>query len=310
MHTQQHSHQALPPLLQLEPPRSLAQPEEVIQECLTLLRNPNIVQIARFTSPEAAELAAKPPPPLLVGSNLVREQCMLAPLAHTFDVGARRVLPRHLLRRSMVLGSLRLGSDDFQQRIALTACTGEEAVFLWRLQWHHGGVASLKEAPHAESAGFSTGNEAGRWVIQQVTREPEASDAASLPTTPHPKCSPEAVVRAQLAALKRGDFFEAACFNRKGVSSATSRPSQRAPSLIDQVAELQGLVGAAPYTMLIKHSDAVLGPAALLSQRKMVQEVSVRGEGSRAGWSRFVWELGLQGNLCWMTTAIRAVDAM
>lgn len=104
------------------------------------------------------------------------------------DVGARRVLPGHLLRRSRVLSTLRLGPGSFQQRTALTACTGEEAVLVWHLRQRtataaeEGATASgdseqhdsgLMEAPH------------GQWYVVDVHRDPESD--VPLPTTPHPK---------------------------------------------------------------------------------------------------------------------------
>ena len=45
--------------------------------------------------------------------------------AGALDVGARRVLPGHLLRRSAVLSSLHPAADAFLQRTAVTACSGE-----------------------------------------------------------------------------------------------------------------------------------------------------------------------------------------
>jgi len=45
--------------------------------------------------------------------------------AGVLDVGARRVLPGHLLRRSSVLSSLRPAADACLQRTAVAACSGE-----------------------------------------------------------------------------------------------------------------------------------------------------------------------------------------
>jgi hypothetical protein len=47
-----------------------------------------------------------------------------------FDAAARRVLPGHLLRRSRILSSLRVGGQCLQ-RVAVTACSGEELVLAW-----------------------------------------------------------------------------------------------------------------------------------------------------------------------------------
>ena len=49
-------------------------------------------------------------------------------MAGVLSVGARRVLPGHLLRRSQVLSSLPVGLSRFQQRVAVTgACMGQAA---------------------------------------------------------------------------------------------------------------------------------------------------------------------------------------
>jgi len=45
--------------------------------------------------------------------------------AGVLDVGARRVLPGHLLRRSRVLSSLRPAAGACLQRTAVAACSGE-----------------------------------------------------------------------------------------------------------------------------------------------------------------------------------------
>ena len=45
---------------------------------------------------------------------------MASIFAAVLSIGARRVLPGHLLRRSQVLSSLPIGLSRFQQRVAVT----------------------------------------------------------------------------------------------------------------------------------------------------------------------------------------------
>lgn len=137
--------------------------------------------------------------------------------AGVLDVGARRVLPGHLLRRSRVLSTLRLGGS-FQQRVALTACTGEESVFEWTLHRaggdtgggeagassessdDEGGSGLMQEQQRrqeqlqllqrswdagSDSEGESDGGGGRRWVVATIRRD--GSCDSPLPTTPHPK---------------------------------------------------------------------------------------------------------------------------
>ena len=124
-----------------------------------------------------------------------------------------------------VLSTLRPSPDAFQQRVALTACTGETSVFEWRLRWQPdeereeeeeqqqgqaegqqpaaagaagaaeqldepAGSASSSSAARNITAGSDGGSASasdggGRWVLESVARD--ASSDLPLPTTPHPK---------------------------------------------------------------------------------------------------------------------------
>ena len=118
-----------------------------------------------------------------------------------------------------VLSTLRPSPDAFQQRLSLTACTGETSVFEWRLRWQADeeeeqqqpeaaadgqqlGATNQQEAssnvssssssggggssPSSGSGGSSTsGSRGGRWVLESVERD--VSSDLPLPTTPHPK---------------------------------------------------------------------------------------------------------------------------
>lgn len=122
------------------------------------------------------------------------------------------------------------------------------------------------------------------------------------------RVAPELVVEAQLAALQRGDIFGASCFNIWRTHSSGFGLGIHYELMRDKLAQ-------APYDVLLHHSEAYLGAAALPSQRVMLQEVVVLGGGPGGGGSRggaggvrFLWRMGMQANGCWMVTGISVVD--
>jgi hypothetical protein len=253
-----------------------------------------------------------------VAGQLVQEPGPLARCAPFMDAAARRVLPGHLLRRCQILSSLQLGGLC-QQRVKLTACTGEELVLQWGLR-RGGGAPPAAAAPAAAAAAAGAAAadaaapepgggpppgaaapaapaaaEAGEpaWLLESVCRDALA-DCGPLPQRPHPRSSPELVVLAQLAALSRGDLPAAACFN------LWSRNKQAGGWEL-QLQEFRGLLRSEPYHLLLRHEGARLGAAALPTQRRQLQEVLLG-----AGEARFLWSLCMQGDGCWMVEAIQA----
>lgn len=316
--------------------KGIKAPENVIQHCLTLFRQCRSAIIepehALQHFPPSATLAVFSPPPILVvGGYKVREQGPLACLEPYLDVGARRVLPGHLLRRSRVLGTLHMGRNGFQQRISLTARTGEESIFTWHLQWT---VEDEEERDpdvqasslHEEESFIELTDEMnipdkpGRWIVQRVERDSTAD--MYLPTTLQPKSSPESVVKAQLAALHRGDIYEASSFNNWESSDpfnkSRRRGGKRRFTMGIHYEMLREMLAEMPYGVLMKHQAAVLGPAAVPTQGSMLQEVWVKagkendagvadgsGRGGDEGWTRFIWKLELQAeNGCWVCCGI------
>lgn len=167
------------------------------------------------------------------------------------DAAARRALPGHLLRRSRILSSIRIGPECLQ-RVAVTACSGEELVLSWRLRRagpeapsgaaaesstagsrSGGGGASGGSGAEEGTEGSSSGNEAATssssgsggdsssgsgsasvvtaWQLAGISRDASGDDDG-LPTRPHPRVPPERAVLAMLAALRRGALHEAARF--------------------------------------------------------------------------------------------------
>ncbi|GIM03521.1 hypothetical protein Vretimale_8276 [Volvox reticuliferus] len=414
-----------------------------------------------------------------VGGQMVEESGPLACCHHFMDTAARRVLPGHLLRRCRVLSSVQLG-DTCQMRVALTARTGEEAVFIWRLRWaaedaaaataaadaaavvgslraatassrseyegaqaggcqqhqhqqqrqtqttqpstlqcsgdssqqqrsaaspssHLGPTAdpiadsergldqpeaasssaattlytatdsctsscscnssgsnsagdlygrnakggrrqasgslpfelfSLKSPVGATtsgsgvydsvgSGGGSYGQAADRrqpqqqllqhgvttWIVESIRRD-DSHDEEEMPSPsplgrgPHPRCSPEQLVKAQLAALRRGDLTGAASFN------LWSRSTSGGWDL--HLSAFKAMLRQPSYHVLLTSDGAELGPSALLSGRRMVQEVrllSSKGGGSGgSGSSSVTYQLCMQASGCWLVEGIRTMQ--
>jgi hypothetical protein len=264
----------------------LQAPEDVVQHCLTLFRKADaLAQLAEFLPSDAISF---PPQPINVGGTLYTEHGPLSSLASIADVAARRALPGHLLRRSRILSVLRLPPDVCELRVKIAACTGEEATFVWTLGY--------------------TENE--KWVVQSIRLDLE-DGTKPLPSTPHPRHTPEAIVAAQLASLNRGDVYDAASFNFWQAPLRNSDEPSRVFGL--QYRLFAEALKTWPMAALLRHEEAVLGVAALPSQRSMVQEVvlkraSIEGDSKvlsvTGDWVRLVWRLGLHGNGCWMVLGI------
>lgn len=282
----------------------LKQPEDVVQHCLTLFRKCDVQSLLPHLPPTA------PPTPIQIGDSFVQEQGPFAQFSQFLDVGARRVLPGHLLRRSRVIGGLFLSPDSFQQRIALTARTGEESIFIWDLR------NVVAEDGNAMGSGSSTDNKINdnsnnkeNWIIVSIRRDGESSDYP-LPSTPQPKASPESVVLSQLAALQGANIFEASTFNNWQKTDATSntkgrrRGGRRGFLMGIHYELLRDMVAEEPCAVLTNpHASATLGYAALPAPNTMLQEVVVVC--GSTGTVKFVWKLELQvENGCWLCTGI------
>ncbi|KAJ9507857.1 hypothetical protein QJQ45_021209 [Haematococcus lacustris] len=266
-----------------------------------------------------------------MGPLLVEEAGPLDAFAHVLDAAARRVLPGHLLRRCRILSSLQLGSTCMQ-RVALTACTGEEAVFMWRLQREQqisnhqplpppppqqqpdivgtSQASSLAEVPDLNPAlrpepVIEQEQEAGRgsvvgagpsWRVTSVTRD-SSRDEDSLQPRPHPRLSPELVILAQLAAIRAGDLPGAAAFNLLGPGLQTS-------TSISSVS-FQAVLHSPAFRPVLQHRHVALQAAATASSRRFVQLVELGGP-MRA---QFVWDMRMHASGSWMTSAIVPVSS-
>eukprot|EP00775_Hariotina_reticulata_P003670 gene3670-3931_t len=120
---------------------------------------------------------------------------------------------------------------------------------------------------------------------------------------PHPRCSPELVVLAQLQALQNQELVTATGFNMLGRHASGSAWDAH-------LAAFKHLLSQQHYSLLIAHNRAELGSSALPRQRHFLQEVLLWSKGSSSGSSspgRFLWRLGMQADGCWMVRSIEAL---
>lgn len=250
------------------------------------------------------------PPPTSTLLQSVQESGPLASLAPLLDVGSRRVLPGHLSRRSQALGIFR-SEDTFYQRCFVTACTGEQATLLWKLEYRSS----------------SSENEDGRWCIASITtrqnyEEEEYNNDDNSVSTPHPRYSPELVITSQLAALRHNNIFQAASFNCWGAARLLSSKSS---DNHDSGGGTEGvgfgihyklmleMIENGNYKALINHDTARLLDAVLPTQRHMVQHVQLSNSSNRSSCSNnkecqdFIWKMAMVDNGCWMVTAIERI---
>ena len=274
--------------------RGVSSPEDVVQHSLVAFRRPHIGELIQFIPENSLVDNCR----IEVACSSYTESGPLANLPSILCVAARRILPGHLLRRSKVLSSFQQDNFSFQQRIAITACSGEESILNW----------SLKMGINMEGL--------ERWVIHKISHEIDCSRNAlhELPVTPHPKHSPEVIISAQLNAFRKKDIFEASSFNACIPTKNDNRGSasmKRMPVRCGiQYNLLQKSLSEDSFLrkVLMGHIEYIFGPAALPTQHSMIQEVLLRvpegSFGDQSFWGRLTWALELQKNGCWMITNI------
>eukprot|EP00890_Picochlorum_soloecismus_P001026 jgi/Picsp_1/1924/NSC_05390-R1_hypothetical protein COCSUDRAFT_61816 [Coccomyxa subellipsoidea C-169] len=227
---------------------------------------------------------------------------VLSRYAAYFDAGSRRLLPSNLLRRCRVTSALGCTKDVFHVRMAVTSKSGEEGVVLWRL-------GRPSEESHLKNPGKNN-----TWAIQHVSREEteKVAETGPLPQTPHPRVSPEAVLRAHLGALIRGDVMQACMFcAEEAYPSSPSggepgRESRNQGYLHPRRREIvRGFLDLPEYKSLASHTEVVFGEGLLVDQGHVVQEV-VLNAASR-GWQGFLFHVQLKQNACWMITKIESM---
>ncbi|KAF5832855.1 hypothetical protein DUNSADRAFT_11157 [Dunaliella salina] len=179
----------------------------------------------------------------------------------------------HLLRRCRILSSIRIG-DLCQQRVALTACSGAESTFAWKLVRRSGAA----ENQHGRQEGWSADASAhkskpSQWLVESVSYCKDmhgegASGKAEPPTVPHPRLAPEIVIQSQLFCLQQGDVQGAERF------CDTHRLAGGEQGGIS----LRRLIRQEHFHRLLTFEEVVLGEAALPEEGVFIQAVHLEGK--------------------------------
>ncbi|GAX73985.1 hypothetical protein CEUSTIGMA_g1435.t1 [Chlamydomonas eustigma] len=303
-------------------------PQDTTFQCLTALRRPDIDAFRRLIVNTGDYHPSSRP--ITVGGVSFIESGPLAPFASVLDVAARRTLPGHLLRRCRILSSIPMG-DTCVQRVAITAFSGEENVFVWKLQRESPTENKLqltnctpnKNAPvvcltHDEDASLPAVSSKSSslydpsWVVVSINKDASQENEDEIPDAPHPRLSPELVIRGQLFALRSGHVRQAASFQMLQSQDPTNILSSHL-----HVTSFRATYTQPAFDLLHSHSGYQIVTSVAPTQRTFMAEVLLHGRSgefanrvwglAEADRSRnFVFELGLVGG-CWRTEMIRAV---
>eukprot|EP00200_Dunaliella_tertiolecta_P012548 CAMPEP_0202376748 /NCGR_PEP_ID=MMETSP1127-20130417/7169_1 /ASSEMBLY_ACC=CAM_ASM_000462 /TAXON_ID=3047 /ORGANISM="Dunaliella tertiolecta, Strain CCMP1320" /LENGTH=299 /DNA_ID=CAMNT_0048974619 /DNA_START=396 /DNA_END=1296 /DNA_ORIENTATION=- len=264
---------------------------------------PRVPDPAAAPDPNIHHLVLCPPtkietPYVQVGHIFTEDNGPLAEYAGSLDAAARRTLPGHLLRRCRILSSIRLG-NVCQQRVALTACSGAESTFVWRLV-QNSEATENQQGQHEGWRGAVNALEPkpSHWLVESVNyckdvHEEDDGGKAELLTVPHPRLAPEAVIQSQLSCLQQGDMQAAELFC----------DAHRLASGEQGGISLRRLIRQQPYHRLLMVGRVVLGEAANVKEGVFLQAVHLEG-GSKQSSALFVWELRLCPDNCWRVRAI------
>lgn len=199
-------------------------------------------------------------------------------------------------RCATVLSSLKLAPDRFLQRYEVVSRSGEEMVLTLDMQ--------LEECLQPKYRGLQV---VKRWFLRGITGEP--AYPGEVPLRPEPCWGPDAVVQAQLEALRVGDVA--------GVFSFASPQNQQATGPVERFAAmLRGDI----YRPLLNHEAADVLRSIQMQPDLAVLIVGVRSNipTSEPGVTQRVvysWAVRLQGpeagpqfHNCWMTESVHPIS--
>ncbi|KAL4447540.1 hypothetical protein ABPG75_004759 [Micractinium tetrahymenae] len=208
---------------------------------------------------------------------------------------ARGVLAAPPLRAT-VLSSLKLAADRFLQRYEVLSQTGEEMVLTIDMQ--------LEESLQPKYRGLQV---VKRWFLKGITGEP--AYPGEVPRKPEPCWGPDAVVQAQLEALRIGDVA--------GVFAFASPQNQQATGPVERFG---ALLRGDTYRPLLHHEAADVLRTIQMQPDLAMLIVGVRsniptsepGVAQRVVYSWAVrlqrQEAGPEFHNCWMTESVRPIS--
>lgn len=263
----------------------------LVLEALTLLRKNSLDVLPDIL------LEGKPSdgPLIQARDTLYHDQSILAGYCHVFDVGARRLLPSNLLRRSQVLSVLPR-PKGCHVRTAVCSKSGEEGIILWKLVSKDG---------------------IGKWHVSSANLE-GLIDGIDIPRTLHPRYSPESIIHAYLTAMKKREYTQAQLFCNGIVFNQLSDDllangysrNESGMLFIEPVSKgcLNSLMSLDSHSCIVKHREWVLGKAVLSNPKQMVQEVIIKGEDPLSDWEHWIFQIDIHDyHGCW---TIHAIDRL
>lgn len=229
------------------------------------------------------------------GNVLYVDGSVLARHCDVFDVGARRLLPSNLLRRSQVLSVLPIPAvlDDVMiccVRTKISSTSGEEGIIMWTLV-HRDELAGWR---------VTSANIEGPNALLQEN---------DLPGTLHPRYSPESIIQAYLIAIKNGEYVHAQSFCNGIVFSELQNELQARGYLKNESSMLfleatskacfDAITSRYPHRCFLENGECVWGKGLLLDQKHMVQEIAIVGQSSPE-WHHWLFHTSIQDHLgCW-----------
>lgn len=248
-------------------------------EALTLLRKNNVQAVSEILVTSKTETVT------IESQDVVyRDGSVLSDYCNVFDVGARRMLPSNLLRRSQVLSVMPVvGSGVCHVRTKVCSKSGEEGIILWKLQLD---------------------DEDNGWRISCARLEYGLHD---VPKTLHPRYSPESILQAYLAAMKNREYTQAQCFCSgivldmlKEELSARGYYSRNEPGMlfIEPISKecMDTVMSHDSHQSIVEHREWVWGRGLLCDQKRMVQEVVIKGKHPSSDWQHWIFHIGIHNH--------------
>ncbi|KAI8468911.1 MAG: hypothetical protein J3K34DRAFT_425570 [Monoraphidium minutum] len=218
--------------------------------------------------------------------------------------------PPRAVRR---LSAVRVSGDRYLQRCEVVSESGEEAVLSFEMLQQECLENQYRGPPLVRK----------RWMLRSVRGE-SGDDAAPLPAHPSPTYAPEAVLQAQLAALREHSYVDvfahASPSNREATGPVQHfarmlRSPAFAPLLGHEGSEMLQRLQPSPtvFMELVRVYPGGAAKARLAAEAAGGRRNS-GGGGARPGLT-YLWVLSRQGEGtpfpgCWMVDSVQPIDAL
>lgn len=229
------------------------------------------------------------------------------------DSYAIRHLAHGVPRSLRLLSAVRVSGDRYLQRCAVVSHSGEEAVMSFEMVQQECLESQYRGPPLMRK----------RWMLRSV--HGESSSDAALPAHPSPSYAPEAVLQAQLAALREHSFVDVFAHASPANKSATGPVQQFARMLQSPAyAPLLGHQGVETLQRLQPSPTVFMElvrvyPSSGVQTRLQQQQPAAGRKDGRKGQEpvgvTYLWVLSRQNESspfkgCWMVDSVQPVDSL